>query len=110
MKYWKRAEKVFTDWLSSQGLWKAVRKSRALRGEGVEDIEWGPFSIELKTRKTVPQYLLQWMKQAATNSQSRLPIVVWHQDYMRAGSQLVVLTLESFVHLLHQLTRGGDDG
>ena len=111
MKNWKTKEDYFTTWLSEQGLWRAVKKSRALRGERVEDIEWGPFSVEVKTRSKIPQYVRGWMKQAQTNSQSRLPILIWHQDHMSGGSQLVVLTLDNFVHMLAQLTseRGFDE-
>ena len=105
MKTWKRGESRFTEWLSKQGLWVAIRKSRALRGERVEDIEWGPFSVELKTRKTIPQYLLGWMRQAQVNCQGRTPLVLLHQDRMRVGSQLVVLTLDNFVRMLKKMQK-----
>ena len=99
MKNWKEGEKRLTAWLSEQTLWKAVRKSRAMRGDAVEDIEWGPFSVEYKSRKTIPQYMKEWMAQVEKNSEGRMPIVVWHEDRMRMGKQFVVMPLELFAFL-----------
>ena len=99
MKTWKEGEKRLTAWLNKQTLWKAIRKSRAMRGDAVEDIEWGPFSVEFKSRKKMPQYIKDWMAQAEKNAESRMPIVVWHEDRMRMGKQFVVMPLELFVFL-----------
>ena len=99
MKTWKEGEKRLTAWLNEQTLWKAIRKSRAMRGDAVEDIEWGPFSIEYKSRKTIPQYIKDWVAQAEKNAESRMPIVIWHEDRMRMGKQFVVVTLELFTFL-----------
>lgn len=99
MKNWKEGEKRLTAWLNEQTLWKAVRKSRAMRGDAVEDIEWGPFSVEYKSRKTIPQYIKEWVAQAEKNAESRMPIVVWHEDRMRMGKQFVIIPLELFTFL-----------
>lgn len=100
MKNWKEGEKRLTAWLNEQYLWKAIRKSRAMRGDAVEDIEWGLFSIEYKSRKKIPQYIKDWMTQAEKNAESRMPIVVWHEDRMRMGKQFVVMPFELFVFLV----------
>jgi len=72
-----------------------------MRGEAVEDIEWGPLSIEHKTRKRpIPDYLHDWMAQAETNSGTRIPVVVWHQDGMHLGKEFVIMTLRDFVNVL----------
>lgn len=99
MKTWKEGEKRLTTWLNNQTLWKAIRKSRAMRGDAVEDIEWGPFSVEYKSRKTIPQYMKEWIAQAEKNSGLRMPIVVWHEDRMRLGKQFVVMSLDLFAFL-----------
>ena len=107
MKTWKKKEIQLTEWLTEYGPWVAVRKSRAERGEAVEDIEWGPLSVELKTRKSCPpQYLLDWLEQAKTNCADKLPIVVIHRNGMRKGNQLVCLTLADFVRLLKEVHDG----
>ena len=100
MKSWKEGEKRLTEWLNEQGLWKAIRKSRAMRGEGVEDIEWGPFSVEQKSRKTIPQYVKDWIVQAKKNSEDRISFVVWHEDHMRQGKQFIVMLLSDFIQVL----------
>jgi len=103
MKNWKGKEIQLTQWLSSNGVFKATRRSRAQMGESVEDISWGPFSVELKTRKTVPKYLLEWMAQAERNAGTAVPVVVIHQDHASMGDQLVMLRLSALLRLIKQL-------
>ncbi len=107
MKTWKTKEKTLTEWLSLQELWPAERKSRALRGEAVEDIAWGPISIELKTRKSPPQYLTDWLEQAKLNAEGKVPLVVVHGDRMRMGEQICMLTLTDLLSLLKGVKNAG---
>ena len=101
MRTWKAKEAQLTEWLTKTGLWVAQLRSRYLRGEAVEDIEWGECSVELKTRKAFPpQYLVKWLAQAETNKGWRTPVLVIHKDGTRMGKQLVVLSLADFVKLL----------
>ena len=103
MKNWKNKEIVLVEWLNTKGLWLAERMSRGLRGEAVEDVQWGPFSIELKTRKSIPpQYLLDWLAQAKANSEGRIPIVLMHKDRMQWGEQVVMIPLTDFVGMLQR--------
>ena len=107
MKAWKKKEQDLTNWLNElETPWEAVRRSRGLRGEAVEDIEFGPLSVELKTGKRLtPKYMLDWLEQAATNCEGRIPVVVAHSDRMRKGDQIVMMTYKDFVRLLELLGR-----
>ena len=109
-KSWKQLEKKTTAWYSEAGT-EAVRMSRPFRGEAVEDIAWGKFSIEHKSSKTGhPSYLLLWMKQAATNCAGRIPIVHWHKDGAHIKDDLVVLRAEDFrriAEVYNESTAGG---
>ena len=110
MKTWKEKEKQLTAWLQDAGIWPAERMSRALRGEMVEDIAWGPVSVELKTRKeSPPQYMLNWLKQATMNSQRKIPLVVVHRDRMKMGQQMCVLTVDDLIILLRTTIKLGED-
>jgi len=93
MKSWKMFEKKLASYLGGE-----VR-SRALRGEAVEDVQWGAFSVEAKTRKKVPQYIHDWLAQAKENCEGRVPVVVWHQDRTAMGEQIVLLSLNDLVWL-----------
>lgn len=107
VKSWKEKEKQLTEWLTGCGYWQAVRQSRAWRGEAVEDIQWGPLSIELKTRRSFPpRYVTEWLEQAATNCCGRTPIVIVHGDYVRMGEQLVMMTLRDLVQLIDDVREG----
>jgi len=79
-----------------------------MRGEAVEDIEWGPLSLEHKTRKRpIPDYLQGWMAQAEKNSDIRIPAVIWHQDGMHLGKEFVIITLTDFINLVKHLWEEG---
>ena len=99
MKSWKQKEIALVEWLNAKKLWVAKRMSRGRRGEAVEDVQWGPFSVELKTRKFVPKYLLDWLAQAKANSKGRTPLVLLHKDRMLWGEQIVLLTLNDFIDM-----------
>jgi hypothetical protein len=93
--------------------WKACeRKVAALlggrripvsgRGRGDNpDIHHELFSIEVKSRKTIPAWLEDAMRQAeASVKDGRLPVVVLHQDRTPYAESLVVLRLEDFAGYL----------
>ncbi len=104
---WKQKEQEFVAWLNEIKVsWEAIRRSRGQRGEAVEDIEFGPLSVELKTgRKLLPKYLLEWLEQATTNCEGRIPTVIAHSDRMRKGDQAVILRYRDFVRLLELLAK-----
>jgi hypothetical protein len=93
--------------------WKACeRKVAALlggrripvsgRGRGDNpDIHHELFSIEVKSRKTIPAWLEDAMRQAEVSvKDGRLPVVVLHQDWAPYAESLVVLRLEDFAGYL----------
>ena len=102
MKSWKYAEKRIAEWYSDLGP-DASRKSTAQRGQAVEDIEWGKFSIEVKTRRTVPGYLHEWMEQAAANAVTKTPVVHWHQDHQHTENDFVVMRAQDFRYFMSVL-------
>lgn len=75
----------------------------------MEDISWGPISVELKTREEIPAYVKMWMKQAKRNSEGKIPVVVWHEDRMGMGKQLAILTLDDFRALVELAYGKGTD-
>jgi len=107
MRTWKEGEKRYTEYLSLRP-WAAIRKSKGLRGEGVEDIEWGPLSVELKTRNKCPQYLFDWLIQAEKNRDNRIPMVILHQDGDRLNKGIILMRIDWFIHLLIELTTKGE--
>lgn len=108
VKSWKRKEIELTEYLGQAGLWPCIRRSRGLVGEAVEDIEWGPLSIELKTRRGWPPgYMKDFFTQAERNSGKRTATLILHGDRMRLGQQHVVMTLEEFVALLQKVRSDG---
>ncbi len=71
------------------------------RGTNTEDVVHPWLSVEVKTRKALPAWLLDAMAQARRNSPaSRLPIVVLHQVGSRHDGDLVVLTLGAFTECI----------
>jgi hypothetical protein len=72
------------------------------RGRGDNpDIHHELFSIEVKSRKTIPAWLEDAMRQAeASVKDGRLPVVVLHQDRTPYAESLVVLRLEDFAGYL----------
>ena len=95
-KTWKEVEKRLTLWYSELHA-PATRMSTGMRGEAVEDINWANrFSIEVKTRKTMPGYILKWMKQAVKNCGTRYPVIHWHRDGVHAENDLVIMSAEHF--------------
>jgi hypothetical protein len=103
VKGWKEFEKNVATWLSRDGT-LAVRKAVTWQGIHIEnneyeDIEWGAFSVECKSRQTIPKYIHDWLHQAHHNSNGRIPVVVWHQDHMYLGTEIVLMRLIDFYEL-----------
>ncbi len=105
MRSWKAKEKQFVEWLNEEALpWVAERMSRAFRGEGIEDIKYGPFSLELKTgSNVVPGHMEDWLSQALENCGGRIPIVIVHRDRMKRGDQVVMLRYRDWIRLLYEM-------
>jgi hypothetical protein len=98
---WKAIEKRIANWLS-QGPIKATRQSKIFMGEAVEDISWGPMSVEVKSRGVVPKYIDQWLEQATTNAGGKIPVVLWHRDGMHEGKQFAILKASDFKFIVEE--------
>lgn len=69
-------------------------------GRNTEDVAHDWLSVECKSRRELPAWLLDAMHQAERNAPAdggRLPVVVLHQDGGRVTSDLVVMRLSAFV-------------
>jgi hypothetical protein len=90
------------DWKSCERKVAALLGGRRVpvsgRGRGdAPDILHERLSIEVKSRKTVPAWLEEAMRQAEASAKNgQLPVAVFHQDSRRYGDCLVVLRLKDF--------------
>lgn len=74
------------------------------RGNAVEDIRVSDFiSVEVKSRKALPKYLIRWVEQANRNCEGKMPVVLIHPDYTQMGEQGVMMSLEDFRELVAEL-------
>ena len=96
MKDWKACERKVAALLGG----RRIPVSGRGRGDN-PDIHHELFSIEVKSRKTIPAWLEDAMRQAeALAKDERLPVVVLHQDRTPYAESLVVLRLEDFAGYL----------
>jgi|TARA_B100000749_G_C18258033_1_gene395161 hypothetical protein len=65
-------------------------------GESRRDVEHPRWSIEVKHRKTLPQWLHDAMEQAVIEAEHRKPMVVLHQKQMKYEDSYIVLKLKDF--------------
>ncbi len=92
MKDWKACEHRVAALLGGE----RVPVSRRERGHS-PDISHGCFSIEVKSRKRLPAWIEEALRQAEACAQDgRLPIAVLHQEGRPYADFLVVLRLKDF--------------
>lgn len=96
MKDWKVCERKVASLMGGR------RTPVSGRGRGDNpDIHHELFSIEVKSRKTIPAWLEDAICQAeASAKDGRLPVVVLHQDRAPYAESLVVVRLEDFANYL----------
>ena len=98
MRDWKACERRIAELLGG----KRVPVSGRTRGD-CPDIEHSYLSIECKSRKKLPAWIEDAMKQAeASAKDGRLPMVVLHQDHTPYAESLIVLRLEDFADYLKE--------
>ena len=98
MKDWKQAERRVARLL---GGWRVPVTGRQ-RGDA-PDISHDRFSIEVKSRRKLPAWLEDAMRQAeASAKDGQLPIAVLHQDGRKYRDSLVVLRLRDFAGYLKE--------
>ncbi len=89
---WKKAERAVARVLGGE------RTSRRGLGEAVADVETKAFSVEVKTRRQLPAWLMDAVRQAVRNtSDGKLTLLVLHVVGQRHDNDLVVLRLQDFV-------------
>jgi hypothetical protein len=94
------------DWKSCERKVAALLGGRRVpvsgRGRGdLPDVEHKCLSVEVKSRKIIPAWLEDAMRQAeASAKDGQLPMAVLHQDGCRYVDSLVVLRLKDFSHYL----------
>ncbi len=95
MKDWKACERHVAELLGG----KRVPVSGRARGDA-PDVAHQRLSIEVKSRKTLPAWLLDALAQAqAATKDGRVPVAVLHQDCQPYQNALVVMRLGDFVEL-----------
>lgn len=90
--------------MSKYRTFKAVERALAkrLNGErtghlGVADVQTDWLSVEVKSRKTLPQWLRDAIAQAKRNAGlEQLPVAILHQKGQRHAGDLVVMALADF--------------
>ncbi len=96
MKDWKTCERRVAGLLGGQRVPVTGRQ----RGD-TPDIEHEALSIEVKSRKSLPIWLLDALNQArAASENGKLPVVVLHQDRTPYRDSLIVLRIEDFTGYL----------
>ena len=91
MKDWKACERRIAELLGG----KRVPVSGRTRGD-CPDVEHPTLSIECKSRKKLPAWLEDAMKQAeACVRDGQLPLIVLHQDGQRYQDALIVMRLKN---------------
>ena len=96
MKDWKQAERRIAEILGG------VRVPVTGRQRGATpDVEHETLSIEVKSRKSLPGWLMDAMEQAqAATEDGRLPVAVLHQDRKSYRDALIVVRLEDFANYM----------
>lgn len=99
MKDWKACERRIAKLLGGQRIPVTGRQ----RGD-TPDIEHPALSIEVKSRKSLPAWLLDALNQAqaASKDGKKMPVVVLHQDHAPYAHSLVVLRLKDFADHLNR--------
>jgi hypothetical protein len=98
VKNWKTCERRIAELLGG----RRVPVSGRTRGDA-PDVAHERFSIEVKSRKTLPAWLLDALAQArAATKDGRVPVAVLHQDGQQYRDALVVMRLADFVELLER--------
>ncbi len=101
MKDWKACERRIAEVLGG------VRVPVSGRQRGATpDVEHPILSIEVKSRKSLPGWLLDALEQAqAASENGRLPVAILHQDCKPYRDALVVVRLEDFANYVKERSR-----
>ncbi len=88
MTTWKHCERTIASILGG------VRTG--CNGESRRDVEHDKWSIEVKHRKKLPDWIHDAMGQAVIEAEHRVPIVVLHEKQMKYEDSYVILKIKDF--------------
>lgn len=102
-KTWKKIERKVAALLGGERVPVTGRQ----RGSA-PDVKHDVFSIEVKHRKELPDWLLDAMRQAeASQRGEQIPLVILHQKGMAVGDSLTIIRLSDMIALLGRI--GGSE-
>ena len=77
---------------------------------GGEDVRHGRLSVEVKTRKELPRFLVNAYGQAASNARAgKMPLLILKERCKRYADCLCILRLSDFLDLFGDDLRGTRD-
>lgn len=88
MATWKHCERMIAKLLGGE--------RTGCNGESRRDVEHPRWSIEVKHRKSLPEWLHSAMNQAILDAEHRVPLVVLHEKQMKYGDSYILLKLKDF--------------
>ena len=71
-------------------------------GESRRDVEHPDWSIEVKHRKNLPEWLHSAMDQAILEAENRVPLVVLHEKQMKYEDCYVMVKLKHFKEIANE--------
>ena len=102
MTTWKHCERTIASLLGG------VRTG--CNGESRRDVEHPRWSIEVKHRKSLPEWLHSAMDQAIIEAEHRVPMVVLHEKQMKYEDSYVILRLKDFKEIDNEQQERVSDG
>ena len=96
MTTWKHCERMVAKLLGGE--------RTGCNGESRRDVEHPRWSVEVKHRKTLPEWLHSAMRQAELEAEHRVPIVVLHEKGLTYEKSYVIIRMDDFI----TETEGGD--
>ena len=88
MTTWKHCERMIAKLIGGE--------RTGSNGESRRDVEHPHWSIEVKHRKVLPQWLHDAMGQAEREADGRIPIVVLHEKGLKYDDSYVIIRLLNF--------------
>jgi len=88
MATWKHCERMIAKLLGGE--------RTGCNGESRRDVEHPRWSIEVKHRKSLPEWLHDAMNQAILEAEHRVPLVVLHEKQMKYEDSYILLKLKDF--------------
>ena len=88
MATWKHCERMIAKLLGGE--------RTGCNGEARRDVEPPRWAIEVKHRKSLPEWLHSAMNQAILDAEHRVPLVVLHEKQMKYEDSYILLKLKDF--------------